>query len=369
MIFRVAGESRCCASRGVGTPQPTLPFPFSVVILYRIVKAFTAKNMLHPSRVQTGEAANVGLLMERLYERVIEVLGKPHDNDVFRRFLEDMGDREREVFETKTSCSYDYPHLCFFIHVDKRQDQIKSVSFHDPRTAIECGYGEQLAGMLPAGIEFGDERAVVSSKLKAKPVRSGQCGTGQPKDLEDVYDAHPLELCFYFSGKSNELTFLRVSYIVDVLPPEPSPPEPDTHLTARSSPALRAVIEAARDECRRLRHSFLGTEQLLLGLLAEHEGVAAAALADCGVTRQAARQAVEEIIGAGMESVVEYRFTPRAKWALQGAVDAADRLGDKQVDTGHLLIALLEAEESVAIRVLENLGVSLADLRQRVSGS
>ena len=120
------------------------------------------------------------------------------------------------------------------------------------------------------------------------------------------------------------------------------------------------VIMLAQEEARRLRHNFVGTEQVLLGLIGEGTGVAAKTLKSMGVTLKDARAEVEKIIGRGSGFVaVEIPFTPRAKRVLELSWDEARQLGHNYIGTEHLLLGLIREGEGVAARVLENLGVDL----------
>ena len=127
------------------------------------------------------------------------------------------------------------------------------------------------------------------------------------------------------------------------------------------------VIMLAQEEARRLGHNFVGTEQVLLGLIGEGTGVAAKTLKSMGVTLKDARAAVEEIIGRGAGFVaVEIPFTPRAKRVLELSWDEARQLGHSYIGTEHLLLGLIREGDGVAARVLENLGVDLNKVRTNV---
>ena len=123
----------------------------------------------------------------------------------------------------------------------------------------------------------------------------------------------------------------------------------------------------AQEEARRLGHNFVGTEQVLLGLIGEGTGVAAKTLKSMGVTLKDARAEVEKIIGRGSGFVaVEIPFTPRAKRVLELSWDEARQLGHNYIGTEHLLLGLIREGEGVAARVLENLGVDLNKVRSNV---
>ena len=127
------------------------------------------------------------------------------------------------------------------------------------------------------------------------------------------------------------------------------------------------VIMLAQEEARRLGHNFVGTEQVLLGLIGEGTGVAAKTLKSMGVNLKDARVEVEKIIGRGSGFVaVEIPFTPRAKRVLELSWDEARQLGHNYIGTEHLLLGLIREGEGVAARVLENLGIDLNKIRSNV---
>ncbi len=127
------------------------------------------------------------------------------------------------------------------------------------------------------------------------------------------------------------------------------------------------VIMLAQEEARRLGHNFVGTEQILLGLIGEGTGVAAKVLKSMGVNLKDARVEVEKIIGRGSGFVaVEIPFTPRAKRVLELSLEEARQLGHNYIGTEHLLLGLIREGEGVAARVLENLGVDLTKIRTQV---
>ena len=127
------------------------------------------------------------------------------------------------------------------------------------------------------------------------------------------------------------------------------------------------VIMLAQEEARRLGHNFVGTEQLLLGLIGEGTGVAAKTLKSMGINLKDARVEVEKIIGRGSGFVaVEIPFTPRAKRVLELSWDEARQLGHNYIGTEHLLLGLIRESEGVAARVLENSGIDLNKIRSNV---
>ena len=133
-----------------------------------------------------------------------------------------------------------------------------------------------------------------------------------------------------------------------------------------TSEAIR-VIMLAQEEARRLGHNFVGTEQILLGLMGEGTGVAAKVLTELGVTLKDARREVEKIIGRGTGFVPpEIPFTPKVKSLFEQSFKEARSLGHNYINTEHLLLGLTEAGEGVAAKVLQNLGVELQTIRSAV---
>ncbi len=127
------------------------------------------------------------------------------------------------------------------------------------------------------------------------------------------------------------------------------------------------VIMLAQEEARRLGHNFVGTEQILLGLIGEGTGVAAKVLKSLGVNLKDSRIEVEKIIGRGSGFVaVEIPFTPRAKRVLELSLEEARQLGHNYIGTEHLLLGLIREGEGVAARVLENLSIDLSKVRTQV---
>ncbi len=133
-----------------------------------------------------------------------------------------------------------------------------------------------------------------------------------------------------------------------------------------TSEAIR-VIMLAQEEARRLGHNFVGTEQILLGLMGEGTGVAAKVLAELGVTLKEARREVEKIIGRGSGFVPpEIPFTPKVKSLFEQSFKEAHSLGQNYINTEHLLLGLTEAGEGVAAKVLQNLGVDFKAVRSAI---
>src|SRR5215471_1176218 len=120
------------------------------------------------------------------------------------------------------------------------------------------------------------------------------------------------------------------------------------------------VIMLAQEEARRLGHNFVGTEQILLGLIGEGTGIAAKTLKSMGVNLKDARIEVEKIIGRGSGFVaVEIPFTPRAKRVLEFAWDEARRLRHNYIGTEHLILGLCREGQGVGPRVIEIMGATL----------
>ena len=126
------------------------------------------------------------------------------------------------------------------------------------------------------------------------------------------------------------------------------------------------VIMLSQEEARRMGHNFVGTEQLLLGVVGQRQGLGAKALRSLGITLKKARREVENYIGRGTGFVVsEIPFTPRAKRVLEMAVQEGKDIGQNYVGTEHILLALISEEDGVAIRTIEKLDVDVILLRNK----
>ena len=134
----------------------------------------------------------------------------------------------------------------------------------------------------------------------------------------------------------------------------------------RFTERARKVIALAREEAGRLGHDYIGTEHLLLGLIREGGGVAAAVLENLNVDLERVRLEVEKlvVIGGGTLTLGEVPFTPRAKKVLELSVEEAQSLSHNYIGTEHLLLGLVREGEGVAAKVLENLGVKLDKARE-----
>jgi ATP-dependent Clp protease ATP-binding subunit ClpA len=136
----------------------------------------------------------------------------------------------------------------------------------------------------------------------------------------------------------------------------------------RFTDRARATVVHAQEEARLLRHNYIGTEHILLGLIRESEGLAAKALSALGVSLEGVRQQVTEIIGEGEEAPGGHiPFTPRAKKVLELSLREALQLKHNYIGTEHILLGLVREGEGVAAQVLVNLGADLVRVRQEVT--
>jgi ATP-dependent Clp protease ATP-binding subunit ClpA len=135
----------------------------------------------------------------------------------------------------------------------------------------------------------------------------------------------------------------------------------------RFTDRAKTVVALAREEARNLDHDYIGTEHILLGLIHEGEGVAAKALEALGISLEAVRQQVEEIIGHGQKAPSGHiPFTPRAKKVLELSLREALQLGHNYIGTEHILLGLIREGHGVAAQVLVRLGADLNRVRQQV---
>ncbi len=137
----------------------------------------------------------------------------------------------------------------------------------------------------------------------------------------------------------------------------------------RFTERARQVVVLAQEEARTLRHNYIGTEHILLGLLREQEGLAARMLASLGVTAEQVRGQVVRIVGAGEDVAPgQIPFTPRAKKVLQLALREALSLGHNYISTEHILLGLARENEGVAARILLDFDVDSETIRREVVG-
>ena len=135
----------------------------------------------------------------------------------------------------------------------------------------------------------------------------------------------------------------------------------------RFTDRARRVVVLAQEEARMLYHDYIGTEHILLGLIHEGQGVAARTLESLGISLQAVRQQVEEIIGRGERPPSGYiEFTPRVKKVLDLTEREARQLGHDYIGTEHILLGLIGEGQGVAAQVLVTLGADEQRVRQQV---
>jgi ATP-dependent Clp protease ATP-binding subunit ClpC len=136
----------------------------------------------------------------------------------------------------------------------------------------------------------------------------------------------------------------------------------------RFTDRARRVVVLAQEEARMLNHNYIGTEHILLGLIHEGEGVAAKALESLGISLEAVRQQVEEIIGQGQSAPTGHiPFTPRAKKVLELSLREALQLGHNYIGTEHILLGLIAEGRGVGAQVLVRRGASLERVRVEVA--
>jgi ATP-dependent Clp protease ATP-binding subunit ClpC len=135
----------------------------------------------------------------------------------------------------------------------------------------------------------------------------------------------------------------------------------------RFTPPARKVVVLAQEEARALKHNYIGTEHVLLGLLRDEEGLAGRVLESLHVTLEDVRTQVAQIVGQGEEVTTgQIPFTPRAKKVLELAMREALSLGHNDIGTEHVLLGIARENEGVASRILLELGVDAEKVRNTV---
>ncbi|AZO96576.1 ATP-dependent Clp protease ATP-binding subunit [Halocella sp. SP3-1] len=135
----------------------------------------------------------------------------------------------------------------------------------------------------------------------------------------------------------------------------------------RFTERARKVLSLAEKEAVALKHNYVGTEHMLLGLVKEGQGVAAKALADAGVTQEKVIEKIKQIIGEGKQQINNpVSLTPRSKKVLNLSMDEARRLGHNYIGTEHILLGLIREGEGVAVRILQDLDGDLTSIHKQV---
>lgn len=138
---------------------------------------------------------------------------------------------------------------------------------------------------------------------------------------------------------------------------------------ANATDVVRAAVATGEQEARRMGHNHLGTEHVLLGLLAQRDAIAAHALQALGVERADVRTGIEALVGTGAERTwAAARVAPRLKRALEIARSYARSLGHRCMDSEHVLLALGDVEDCVAAQILRDLGAPPAAVRKQLGG-
>src|SRR5919201_1525700 len=135
----------------------------------------------------------------------------------------------------------------------------------------------------------------------------------------------------------------------------------------RFTERARQVVVLAQEEARTLKHNYIGTEHILLGLLREEEGLAARVLESLDITVERVRAQVVRIVGSGEEVTSgQIPFTPRAKKVLELALREALSLGHNYIGTEHILLGLVRENEGVAARILLDFDADSEKIRNEV---
>ena len=146
-----------------------------------------------------------------------------------------------------------------------------------------------------------------------------------------------------------------------------SPARKGTSLFERFTERARQVVVLAQDEARALKHNYIGTEHILLGLLREEEGLAARVLESLDITVEEVRAQVARIVGQGDEVTTgQIPFTPRAKKVLELALREALSLGHNYIGTEHILLGLVRENEGVAARILLDFDADAEKIRNEI---
>jgi len=309
--------------------------------------------------------------MERLYERLTALLGTSFDEAVFQQLLRDVGEIPEVMRISKRHMLYGFPKLGF--NLDTQEDVFISLFLHSRSASVKDGYYKEYGGNLPGNIIFGDHRSVVEEKLGVVPLRSQRvvrANREEPEDLWEYYQLGPLKATFMFDGAANSLGSIGVHFDEGEKQPHLADVAvSDAHFFDDFSEEAQMVLKNASAEARRSSNNFIGSEMVLLGLLADKKTHIAKFLHSYGVDLKKARRGVFQIIGKGSEAVADkIPFTPRMRIMLWQSKEESKKLGHKLVCPEHILLAITEDGEGVGSRVLTTLGIDLDLLRESLLG-
>ena len=133
----------------------------------------------------------------------------------------------------------------------------------------------------------------------------------------------------------------------------------------RLTQRARRVLSLAHQEAERMRHNYIGTEHLLLGLIREEGGVAGRVLRELGLESSRVQEIVERLTGTGQHRGGKIDLSPGTQQVLEHAVEEAKRMGHHYIGTEHLLLGLIRHQEGVALNVLQKLGVTPEEIRRQ----
>src|SRR5512144_1412578 len=133
----------------------------------------------------------------------------------------------------------------------------------------------------------------------------------------------------------------------------------------RFTQRARRVLSLAHQEAERMRHSYIGTEHLLLGLIREEGGVAGRVLRELGLEADRVQEIIERLTGPGQYRGGKLDLAPGTQQVLEYAVEEARRMGHHYIGTEHLLLGLVRSQDGLAMEVLRKLGVTSEQIRRQ----
>jgi len=307
-------------------------------------------------------------VLNKLFERLTGMLGRPYDECCFQALHQDLGELP-EIWRGSTHrAEYVFKRHGFQLSCD--HDIVTSLFLHWGSEAVKSGSIERYLGNLPGGVRFGDDICTVGEKLSIDPAigkRIQGRTADEPKDLWVEFRFGGLKANLIFDGADDKLRSVgvRLERSESNQPEEPGPN--DQELYSNLSADGRLVIQYAAEEARKNKHNFIGSEHLLLGLLMNKGSMACSALCSLEMTIGKARKQVLQIIGKGRAVVgQDIPMTPRARLIIDQARTEAQTCKSEQVNSEHILLAMTADGEGVAARILWTLDVDLELLRDRL---
>jgi Clp amino terminal domain, pathogenicity island component len=289
------------------------------------------------------------------------LLGKAHDDPALAELVRALEDVPKVLSRTTVRTDYFFEKSVVFLSFLNSANCFSNVYFEGR------DLGTRYLGKFPAGIEFGDSRLVVQVKLGVELTADGEISD------QSEYESQNVRIKFFFRKSTGDLYLVGADYT----PGDDFVVRDEVLGLMRDSTTVQfdrftdkaiKILMRAHEEASMTRHNLVGSEHILLGLIAEHREMTAKTLKFVGLSLSNTRLEVEKIIGLGSDKVDrEIHFTESAQRAIELSVVEADQRGNNYVRPEHILLGLIRDAEGGGARVLDSLGVVPFGTRREAS--